>query len=112
MPLPKICACAAPVGDIHLDGRLVFVRKTDIAFDAKFLEMQSQPVSARIVAERRAGATASFIDPLLLGVVNVVRGPYSSYYGSGALGGVRDRRGVGVVARDVPCSGGVAPSVR
>jgi len=42
----------------------------------------------RIVAERRAGATASFIDPLLLGVVNVVRGPYSSYYGSGALGGV------------------------
>jgi iron complex outermembrane receptor protein len=42
----------------------------------------------RIVAERRAGATASFIDPLLLGTVNVVRGPYSSYYGSGALGGV------------------------
>jgi iron complex outermembrane receptor protein len=43
---------------------------------------------SRIVAERRAGATASFIDPLLLGTVNVVRGPYSSYYGSGALGGV------------------------
>jgi iron complex outermembrane receptor protein len=42
----------------------------------------------RIVAERRAGATASFIDPLLLGVVDVVRGPYSSYYGSGAIGGV------------------------
>ncbi len=42
----------------------------------------------RILTERRAGATASFIDPLLLGRVNVVRGPYSSYYGSGALGGV------------------------
>jgi iron complex outermembrane receptor protein len=42
----------------------------------------------RILTERRAGATASFIDPLLLGTVNVVRGPYSSYYGSGALGGV------------------------
>ena len=42
----------------------------------------------RILTERRAGATASFIDPLLLGSVNVVRGPYSSYYGSGALGGV------------------------
>ena len=42
----------------------------------------------RILTERRAGATASFIDPLLLGAVNVVRGPYSSYYGSGAIGGV------------------------
>lgn len=42
----------------------------------------------RILTERRAGATASFIDPLLLGSVDVVRGPYSSYYGSGALGGV------------------------
>ena len=42
----------------------------------------------RILTERRAGATASFIDPLLLGSVNAVRGPYSSYYGSGALGGV------------------------
>jgi len=42
----------------------------------------------RIFTERRAGATASFIDPLLLESVNVVRGPYSSYYGSGALGGV------------------------
>ena len=42
----------------------------------------------RILTERRAGATASFIDPLLLGSVNVIRGPYSSYYGSGAIGGV------------------------
>jgi len=42
----------------------------------------------RILTERRAGATASFVDPLLLGSVNVVRGPYSSYYGSGAIGGV------------------------
>jgi len=43
---------------------------------------------ARIVTERRAGATASFIDPLLLETANVVRGSYSTYYGSGALGGV------------------------
>lgn len=42
----------------------------------------------RIVTERRAGATASFIDPLLLDTANVVRGSYSTYYGSGALGGV------------------------
>lgn len=42
----------------------------------------------RIVTERRAGATASFIDPLLLDTANVIRGSYSTYYGSGALGGV------------------------
>ena len=42
----------------------------------------------RIVADRRAGATASFVDPSLLGSVEVVRGPGSTLYGSGALGGV------------------------
>ena len=41
-----------------------------------------------IVGERRAGVSASFIDPTLLGSADVVRGPASSYYGSGALGGV------------------------
>jgi len=43
---------------------------------------------ARIVTERRAGVSLSFVDPLLLSTVDVVRGPSSSYYGSGALGGV------------------------
>ncbi len=42
----------------------------------------------RIVGERRAGVSASFIDPLLLGAVDVLRGPSSTWYGSGALGGV------------------------
>jgi len=42
----------------------------------------------RINSERRAGVSASFIDPRLLGSVEVVRGPSSTYYGSGALGGV------------------------
>ena len=42
----------------------------------------------RIVGERRAGVSASFVDPRLMGAVDVVRGPASSYYGSGALGGV------------------------
>jgi iron complex outermembrane receptor protein len=41
-----------------------------------------------IVGERRAGVSASFLDPLLMGGVEVVRGPSSTYYGSGALGGV------------------------
>lgn len=42
----------------------------------------------RIVGERRAGVSASFLDPLLIGSVEVVRGPSSTYWGSGALGGV------------------------
>lgn len=42
----------------------------------------------RMTSERRAGVSASFIDPLLMGEVDVVRGPASTYYGSGALGGV------------------------
>lgn len=42
----------------------------------------------RIVTERRAGSTGSFVDPLLLDRAEVVRGPFSSYYGSGALGGL------------------------
>ena len=43
---------------------------------------------ARLVTDRRAGVAFSFVDPQLLGTVDVVRGPSSSYYGSGALGGV------------------------
>lgn len=41
-----------------------------------------------ITSERRAGVSTSFIDPLLIGSVDVLRGPASTYYGSGALGGV------------------------
>jgi iron complex outermembrane receptor protein len=43
---------------------------------------------ARLITDRRAGVAFSFVDPLLLGTVDVLRGPSSSYYGSGALGGV------------------------
>ncbi|MEM8961256.1 MAG: TonB-dependent receptor [Acidobacteriota bacterium] len=43
---------------------------------------------ARITSERRAGVSTSFLDPLLIGSVDVLRGPASTYYGSGALGGV------------------------
>jgi iron complex outermembrane receptor protein len=42
----------------------------------------------RVNSERRAGASVSFIDPLLLGTVEVQRGPSTTFYGSGALGGV------------------------
>lgn len=43
---------------------------------------------ARIVSERRAGPSASFIDPISLGSIEVSRGPGSVAYGSDALGGV------------------------
>jgi iron complex outermembrane receptor protein len=42
----------------------------------------------RIVGERRAGVSASFVDPRLMSSVDVLRGPSSTFYGSGALGGV------------------------
>lgn len=42
---------------------------------------------ARLTSERRAGVAASFVDPSLLGDLEVVRGPASTYYGPGALGG-------------------------
>jgi iron complex outermembrane receptor protein len=41
-----------------------------------------------LTGERRAGVETSFLDPLLIGTVEVVRGPSSTYHGSGALGGV------------------------
>lgn len=43
---------------------------------------------ARIVAERRAGPSATFIDPLTLGSIEISRGPGSVAYGSDAFGGV------------------------
>ena len=50
--------------------------------------VQSQVAGMRLTTERRAGASVSFLDPLLIEAADVLRGPASSYYGSGALGGV------------------------
>ncbi len=41
-----------------------------------------------IISERRAGAAVSFVDPALMGPIEIIRGPASTHYGSGALGGV------------------------
>jgi iron complex outermembrane receptor protein len=41
----------------------------------------------RLTSERRAGVSVSFVDPLLMGSVQVLRGPATTFYGSGALGG-------------------------
>ncbi len=43
---------------------------------------------ARITAERRAGPSATFLDPLTVEEIEVVRGPGSVAYGSDAFGGV------------------------
>ena len=43
---------------------------------------------ARVSAERRAGASATFLNPWTLESLEVVRGPGSVVYGSDALGGV------------------------
>ena len=42
----------------------------------------------RVLTERRAGASAAFLDPFFLEAVEVVRGPASVGYGSDAFGGV------------------------
>jgi len=42
----------------------------------------------KINSERRAGASVSFIDPRLIGSIEVIRGPATTLQGSGALGGV------------------------
>lgn len=41
-----------------------------------------------IATERRAGTAASFIDPWFIEYADVVRGPSSTFFGSGAIGGV------------------------
>ncbi|HYO11595.1 MAG TPA: TonB-dependent receptor [Thermoanaerobaculia bacterium] len=43
---------------------------------------------ARVTTERRAGASASFLDPFTLGSIEIARGPGSVTYGSDAFGGV------------------------
>ena len=43
---------------------------------------------ARVTTERRAGASASFLDPFTLGAIEISRGPGSVTYGSDAFGGV------------------------
>lgn len=43
---------------------------------------------ARVTAERRAGPSATFVDPAALAAVEVLRGPGSVVYGSDAFGGV------------------------
>jgi outer membrane receptor protein involved in Fe transport len=50
---------------------------------------------ARVSAERRAGPSATFVDPASLASVEVLRGPGSVVYGSDAFGGV-----LNIVTRD------------
>ncbi len=42
----------------------------------------------RVTAERRAGPSASYLDPFTLGSVEIARGPGSVAYGSDAFGGI------------------------
>jgi len=47
---------------------------------------------ARVTAERRAGPSATFLDPFAIETVEIVRGPGSVAYGSDAIGGVMHAR--------------------
>ena len=64
-----------------------------------------------VVSERRAGAALSFVDPSLLENAEVLRGPASTLYGSGAMGGVvrlLPRRGDGWLVETSVSSEGAA----
>lgn len=56
---------------------------------------------ARVTTERRAGASATYLDPFQLESVQVVRGPGSVAYGSDAIGGTIHAR------TPLPSSGGL-----
>ena len=43
---------------------------------------------ARVVSERRAGPSATFVDPFILASIEISRGPGSVAYGSDAIGGI------------------------
>jgi iron complex outermembrane receptor protein len=61
---------------------------------------------ARVTAERRAGPSATFLEPASLASVDVLRGPASVVYGSDAFGGV-----LNAVTRDPEPGGAVRYSV-
>ena len=49
--------------------------------------IQTRFAGVPIFTERRAGTGASFIDPWFMSQVSISRGPNSTYFGSGAIGG-------------------------
>ncbi len=50
--------------------------------------VQTQISGIPLYTERRAGTAASFISPFLLGSIEVLKGANSTFYGSGAIGGI------------------------
>lgn len=50
-------------------------------------QVMTRVAGMRIVTDRRAGTSASFVDPLLIDDINVYRGASSSFFGSSAIGG-------------------------
>lgn len=61
-----------------------------------------------ILTERRAGTSSSFIDPMMLGNIELMRGPASTYYGSGAMGGVLQFRPAELLATQADLGWGSA----
>ncbi|MBL4911499.1 MAG: TonB-dependent receptor [Alteromonadaceae bacterium] len=50
--------------------------------------VQTQISGIPIVSERRAGTSTSFISPYLIDNIEIIKGASSTFYGSGAIGGV------------------------
>src|SRR6056297_519341 len=65
------------------------------------LEIDGVPVSEQFAIGNFSHATRDFIDPALVGRVEILRGPASALYGSSALGGVVAVRTRGALAADL-----------
>jgi len=65
------------------------------------LEIDGVPVSEQFAIGSFSHATRDFIDPALIGRVEILRGPASALYGSSALGGVVAVRTRGALAADL-----------
>lgn len=73
------------------------------------LELDGVPVSDHFSVGSFSNATRDFIDPALVGRIEVLRGPASAVYGSSALGGVVAVRTRGALAADL--NGGIGDGI-
>ncbi len=86
-PLQKISDALLFTPGVSLNGQGGLWQSYNIRGLARW-RVKSLIDGININTDRRAGNSLSFIDPNLLSSVDVITGPSSVYYGSGAIGGV------------------------
>lgn len=86
-PLQKISDVLLYTPGVTLNGQGGLWQAYNIRGQSKW-RIKSLIDGININTDRRAGNSLSFIDPNLLSSIDVISGPSSTYYGSGAIGGV------------------------